>query len=353
MALKRASKRIRITSERINNYRFRVLTDGIDLSQYDLNPLMLWMHIRPFGSTKDQILALGNVIELKVEDDKTFGRVITGLPCFDESDTFAMAIYEKYENGTYRMASAGLRPVEWSEEPKYLLPGQTKATLTKSLLEEISLCDLGGNDDAVQVALYDENGDKIQLSQNGDNAAIPALKNPQIENEMNKIELTAEKAAVLLGLTEVKTADQFETKVMEVVQLAQRQKTQIETLEREKLELTNKVTEHENAGLKDNTKVMLSQAVTDRKITQDEVPFYESQIRDKAGFDKVKLHLDGKAANPSIQSVVKPDGVQLTGKYAGKTWAELDKSGDLVQLKKDDLNLFKTLYKAEFSKEWE
>ncbi len=57
--MKRASKRIILTGENINRYGFRVLTDGIDLTQYDKNPLMLWMHIRAFSNDAETtILAL-------------------------------------------------------------------------------------------------------------------------------------------------------------------------------------------------------------------------------------------------------------------------------------------------------
>jgi hypothetical protein len=348
----KATKRIIITSERVNNYGFRVLTDGIDLSQFNKNKLMLWMHKRPFGDAKEQILALGNVIDLQLEDHPELGRVITGLPVFDEDDKFAMRIYKKYENGIYCMASAGLRPVEWSDAPEHLVAGQRGPTLIKSQLEEVSLCDLGGNDDALTVALYDTEGAQIQLSLNGDNAAIPALKNKLIENEMNKIELTAGKLAQMLGKTEITSADQAETEILSVVQLAQRQKTQIETLTRESGEKDAKITELENKGLTEDTNVMLSKAVADRVIVQEDVAFYEDQITDRAGFEKVKIHLEKKTGAPSVKDVLHLSGGAQTGAYAGKTYDELDKAGKLVQLKADDLNLFKSLFKTKFGTEY-
>src|SRR5690606_28323723 len=84
-------------------------------------------------------------------------------------------------------------------------------------------------------------------SLNSQNAVIPLIK---IENtEMEKIELTAAKAAALLGVAELKTSEQFETKIMEVVQLAAKQKTQIETLTREKSEAETKLEEAEKVQL--------------------------------------------------------------------------------------------------------
>lgn len=350
--MKRASKRIILTSERVNNYGFRVLTDGIDLSQYDKNPVMLWMHKRPLGNLEDQCLPIGNVIELKREVDPVLGKVITGLPVFDDTDDFAMKLFGKYENGTIRMASSGLMPIEWSAEPEHLIDGQRGPTLILSWLQEVSLVDLGGNNDALSVALYDDKGDLIKLSLNGDNTAIiPALKNPFIE--MSKIELTAAKAAVLLGLSEITSADQFETKIMEVVQLAHRQKTEIQTLTSERDGLQTKLDNLDKEQLKTDTNVMLTAAKDARKITADEFPFFEGQITDRASFDRVKLYLDAKGGNASVKTVVEAGDKGKVDLYAGKTYDDLDRTpGALVKLKADNPNLFNELYKAKFGKEY-
>ena len=39
-------KEVIISTEAVNSYGSRVLTDGIDLSQYERNPVLLWMHRR-------------------------------------------------------------------------------------------------------------------------------------------------------------------------------------------------------------------------------------------------------------------------------------------------------------------
>ncbi len=313
---------------------------------------MLWMHQRAFTER----LALGNVVELKKEVHETLGNIITGLPVFDDTDDFAMRIYQKFENGTYRMASAGLRPVEWSEDEAHLMPGQRGATLTKSQLEEISLCDIGGNDDALQVALYNENNELIQLNLKGENADIPLLTINK--TDMLKIELTAQKAAAILGEKEIATADQFETKVAEVVQLAQRQKTEIETLTREKqdevtkvIELTQKLADAGKVQLTKDTDSALADAVEARKISKDEVGYLKGNVTDQAGLDSLKLFLNAKSGAPTVKEALatsKTENVELTG----KSWDDLDRAGKLVKLKADDLNLFKQLYKARFGAEY-
>lgn len=350
MALKRASKRVIVTTEAINYYGFRVITDGIDLSLYDDNPTLLWMHIRAFGEKTDVILPLGNVIELKVEDHPTLGRIITGLPVFDDTDEFAMRIYEKYEAGVIRMASAGLRPEEWSVEPELLRPGQTGATLTKSVLEEISLCDIGGNNEAVQLALYNQDGQRIQLSAGGENAVIPLIKHPEIEKVMNKIELTAVRAAALIGQQEIKTPEEFENKIMEVVQLAAKQKTQIESLSREKIALQEQLDEQKTVALNAKIERLVDDAVASRKITEAEKPRYVKLAA--LDFESVEEVLNDKVAQPSVREQLSAGKVTALVDASGQTWSDLDKAGKLIQLKKENFNLFNELFKKEFGRDY-
>lgn len=39
-------KRVRLTNDTLNSYGYRVLTSGVDVSQYERNPLLLYMHER-------------------------------------------------------------------------------------------------------------------------------------------------------------------------------------------------------------------------------------------------------------------------------------------------------------------
>lgn len=356
--LKKATKRIIITSESVNYYGFRVLTDGVDLVQFDKNPLMLWMHQRAFGTSKDIILGLGNVIELRREVHPELGKVITGLPAFDSTDEFAMRIYEKYENGSYRMASAGLIPRDWSDDPELILAGQRGETLVKSVLQEVSLCDIGGNDDALQIALYNEANERIELSLKGENAAIPLITNPKINNEMKLIQLNAERAAEILGLTSSDTPAVFEAKMNEVVQLAQTQKTQIEKLTQEKSEsdgkvvkLTNDLKEATEAQTTAKIETMVQLAVDERKITAEEKAVYIKLAA--TDFESVETLLKAKAGAPSIQQTLAKAVKLSTESIAGKTWDDLDKSGLLPSIKLSNMPAFEQLYKAKFGKDYE
>lgn len=136
-----------ISTPRLNSYGARVLTEGIDLTQYQKNPVLLYMHRR--GRKED--MPIGIMENVRVEGDTLYG-----TPKFDDDTEDERNISKKWERGTLRMLSAGLDIMEWSEDPTLLVAGQTRPTVTKSKLIEVSVVDIGANDDALQVGLYHE-----------------------------------------------------------------------------------------------------------------------------------------------------------------------------------------------------
>lgn len=155
-----------VTDESVNNYGFRILTDGIDTTQFEKNPVGYFMHDRktwnPNGS--EVICRWEN---LKVEKNG----IMMADAVFDEDDEKAMKIARKIEKNFLRMASIGVNPIETSEDKELLLPGQTRATVTKCELVEISIVDRGGNNNAL-VKLYDAAKENHEL---------PLIKNTQME----------------------------------------------------------------------------------------------------------------------------------------------------------------------------
>lgn len=129
-------KRIRISSESLNCYGTWVKTDGIDLGQYKKNPVLLYMHWRG--------VVIGGIRDLRVE-----GTDITGEPWFDEVREESRLCKQQWEKGSLRMCSPNFDIVETSEAPELLKPGQTRPTITRSKLVEVSMVDIGGNDDNI------------------------------------------------------------------------------------------------------------------------------------------------------------------------------------------------------------
>jgi hypothetical protein len=190
-----------ISDERIvNGYGCRVLTAGIDISQYERNNVLLYMHQR--GKV------IGRVINLMKE-----GPVLTGELVFDEGDDFAAEIKRKVEGDWLRACSPELEPVEWSDAPALLLVGQTLPTVTKSKLYEISVCDIPGNDGALRLSLQ---GGSLRLSHDAAATAEELKKHfpnlqlnhkPKMKLVLSRLGLSenASEEAALAAIEKVKT----------------------------------------------------------------------------------------------------------------------------------------------------
>lgn len=129
-------KRVRISNDSLNSYGSRVLTAGMNVEQYQRNPVLLYMHER--GNV------IGFVKDLKVEDGEVTGELV-----FDEATELSKRCKKQYEFGSLRMVSVGIDILELSDANEYLVQGQTRPTVTKSKLFEVSLVDIGSNDDAI------------------------------------------------------------------------------------------------------------------------------------------------------------------------------------------------------------
>lgn len=198
-------KRVRISNESVNCYGFRVLTAGIDVEQYKRNPVLLYMHER--GNV------VGYVNDLKVENDE-----ITGELMFDCASEQSERCQKQFEFGSLRMVSAGLEIIETSEDPAMLVPGQTRPTITKSRLFEVSVADVGANDDAI---VLEKDGKRIMLSKDG-TCGLPLITHNN--NQSNK-EMEQKVIALQLGLPETATENEINAKLAQLKALQQENET--------------------------------------------------------------------------------------------------------------------------------
>lgn len=192
--------RVRLTNDTLNSYGYRVLTDGVDITQYERNPILLYMHNR--GK------AIGLIKDIKRENGE-----ITGELAFDEATELSCQCKKQWDFGSLRMVSIGFKIVETSDAPEHLLPGQRYATVTKACLLEVSLVDIGANNDAIR--LY-KDGQLITLSEGGD-SPLPRLNHkptnttPQMDIKVLAQTLglpeTADEAAVNAKLAELKASN--------------------------------------------------------------------------------------------------------------------------------------------------
>ncbi len=156
----KTTKRYVITTNALNSKGFRILSEGIDWTDYNNNPILLYMHYRPTGADKNEIRAIGNVRDIQTDSNG----VVTGQLYFNDKYDFAVSIFEGYENGTYNMLSLCAQPLESSDKPEHILAGQTLPTVSKCKAKEISCIDIGSNGEAIGVELCDTAGNIIKLS---------------------------------------------------------------------------------------------------------------------------------------------------------------------------------------------
>lgn len=321
------AKEVIISTSGLNRYGGRVLTSGIDLEQFRKNPLLLWMHRRSFdGDT----MPIGRVEELRLDGDR-----LIGTPVFDRDDEFAKKIESKWENGFLRMASAGIEILETSGAPEYLLPGQTRYTITRCRLEEVSIVDMGANDEALQ--LYDR-GKVLRLAAGEASDALPLLapekkddpsgtapdgkdnnQTPKSTQSMNKEILQ------LLGLPETAT----EQEAAGAIRL-----------------LKEKVDKAETLSLAGIT-ALVDGAIAEKRITADKKEHFVN-IGKAASIDALRETLS------LLQPVRKPTEVihpKDTPREDGpKTYAKLSDvpADQLEKLRGENPQEYERLYKAEY-----
>jgi len=191
-----------VSTERVNELGSRVLTAGVDLSQYEKNPVLLYMHRRGMYDN-EPLLPIGNVVDLRINDGK-----LVGTPMFDTSNELEKRIADKWEKGVLRMMSPKFDILETSNAPELVLQGQTRETITRCKLIEISIVDIGGNDDALQLC---RSGKVLELASGAACESLPLLKSeiePEIEHTNNQNLKQMENILLALGLDKTSTDEQ-------------------------------------------------------------------------------------------------------------------------------------------------
>lgn len=316
-----------ISTSRLNSYGSRVLTEGIDLEQYRKNPVLLYMHQRCFDG---KTFPLGYITNLRVDGDR-----LIGTPVFDEEDPVAMSVYNKWERGFLRMVSAGLEIVETSKAPEHLLPGQRRETISRSRLEEVSIVDIGANDDALQLT---RGGQVLELAAGGECEGLPLLLNKEENpdnlegpespdsNNPNKRKMKKE-TLQLLGLGD----DAGEQEVHEAVRLMKERADKVDSLELA------------------SVTAAVERAITEKRITADKKGHFV-ELGKKVGLASLEetLNLMRPVQKPS--DVVVPETPPATAHAEYKKLSEVPEE-ELRTMRKENPREYARLYKAEYGME--
>jgi hypothetical protein len=317
--MEKMGKRVRISNSSINCYGTRILTTGVNIEQYKRNPVMLYMHER--GEV------IGQIKDIEIEGDD-----ITGEPWFDEVSEKSKQYKKQWDAGSLKMVSGCFDILAISEAKEHLLPGQTRPSVISSKLMEVSIVDIGGNDDAIVLT----KGEKtIKLAAGEENETLPLLKINQ--NETKKMDTKV--FALKLGLPETAS----EQDVLNAISILLGFKTANDTLKTEKENLQKEIDSLKLAGIT----LMVEDALKTGKITQDKKEHFIG-LGKTLGVDSLKLTLD------AIPAAVKPlDLVGGKGGSGGSTpegWKKLSEvpADKMLELRTNNKETYMKLYKEEY-----
>lgn len=309
----------------LNGYGFRVITAGIQLTQYERNPIVIWFHKRP-GYDDWERLPIGLASNFRIEGSQLLADIE-----FDPEDEFAQKIEKKVEGGFLRMVSPGLEPLLTSDKEEDLLPGQGWETLMESKLIEISIVDIGANDNALR--LY-KNSKLVTLSANGENTAVPKIElNKPHSNSKNTNMEFIKRVAVLLALQ----PDASEESIMQTLQGKLELANKTETIQLAHDQLATQVKQ-----INDNAIIALVDANVDKRFTADK---RESMIQlgKDSGIETLKSVIN-------MMPEAKKPGDVVTLSANGGQEDKIEKFEDLLTLGREKLVQFRTEQPEEYVK---
>lgn len=250
-----------VSTEEVNSYGTWVKTNGIDLTRFKPNPIMLWMHERDDSRNSSEFLPIGYWDNIRIDAEN---RLLMDAN-FSEANEKAQTLRKMVEEGTIRTASIGINIIELSEAPEHVKQGQTRFAITRSELVEVSIVDIPANQNAVRLydgmnikklnkknqfsmedvkLLSDKQPDKSLLKQFGEMFGLKtkeeriAEESVQLSTEISA--LKAEKETISAQLTALKSENEaLKTENTELKAASEEAETQISELKAQNVALLN------------------------------------------------------------------------------------------------------------------
>lgn len=101
---------------------------------------------------------------------------------------------------------------------------------------------------------------------------------------------------------------------------------------------------------KEQDEIIVNEAVKSGKIGKDQVETFKNLLKNDRE-NTIKL-IDGMKGRTSNRATSFISDAPAGGSFANKTWDEIDKANELPQLKNQDFELFKNLYKQKFGRDY-
>lgn len=308
--------RVRLTSNAINSYGSRILTEGIDIEQYMRNPVLLWMHER------------GNVIG-RLEDIQRDADGITAEVVFDEVSERSKTAKAQWDAGSLRMVSVGIEVIEVSSEPDVVMPGQTRPTITRSKLFEVSVVDVGANDDALRLT---HEGKVLTLAHGVECDILPLMTD--MSNLNNNDMALREQLIETLGLdTAVADSEIVDNVRLLVAYEAQTTEDLVAYEALRRADIERRVDEAISAG----------SIQAERRADIVEIGMQDAETLD------VLLSSLSTPHASAIAQLQEGEGQEDKASLSAE-WDTLDRQGLLFDLRNSDPERFQRLFKAKFNR---
>lgn len=185
-------KRVVLSSGAVNRFKYRIIPEGVRHENYGKNPVLLGFHY-------EKTLPIGRVEDIMLEGGK-----LTGALVFDENDPVAAEFKRKFDEGFLNAVSIYHEPINTSDDPALMMPGQTGPTVLETELIEVSVVSIGADPGA------------LKLSYANQPLEIPTIYFNKNNDVMTQEQL--QKLAAKLGLATTATPEQILGRVDAITQ---------------------------------------------------------------------------------------------------------------------------------------
>ncbi|MBA3830149.1 MAG: hypothetical protein H0X33_14515 [Taibaiella sp.] len=315
---KKIDKRFVLSDSGVNCYGFRLLTNGYQLGEFQKNPIGYFMHNRDEG------------VMLRWDDIKIEGDTITGTPIINLNNPRGTQTATEIESGFLNAASVGhIVVLEYSTDPKDMLPNQKGPTVTKWYNRECSIVDIPGNYNSL-CKLFDADDKEINL----------ADFNNQIKNLLTMENTVSPEMIQELNLAAGATPDV----AMQAIKDLKAKAARVDDLE-------TQVTDLKAGATASAVKTILDGAQSEGRVTVPVRKELEKQYADKPEDLKALVATFPKASYPLDKVTVAADkqGKQYQA-LADKTYDELMSSGEMATVKEKYPELYAEKFESKFDK---
>lgn len=309
---KKIDKEYCITDNSVNVYKYRCLTDGLQLDEVKKNPIGYHMHNREKG------------VVVRWEDFRQDGDKVFAKPVINLSHPDGQNIADQVESGFLNAASVGkIVVLEASNDPKLKLAGQTKPTVTKWFPREISLVDIPGNYNAL-ANLYDKDDNELNLS--------------DLENfiDMSKNAIDAAKLLAALNLSDDAAENEALEAIQNLIDKADKADEYKDLIDKKETEIKDLKAE----STKKEVKNILEKGQAEKKLTNELAAKLEADYAENPiGLQDL---VDTLPAQVSVTEGIQ-DGDKELSKFEGKSWDDLYSSDELETVRTKFPDLFEKL----------